>query len=1050
MYSRLDFLLVSTHIVYDLKDANILPSIKSDHSLVKVTFGFKNSSQHGRGFWKFNSSLLKDPDYIDLVNTKINECIEKYDDLEDKSLKWDMIKCEIRGATVSYSSHLAKQRRSDERQLNSKLKTLEEEIDKSVNPEQKLIDEYNCTKEELEKIELHKTHGLLIRSRADWIEDGEKNTKYFLQLQNRNYKTKHIKTIIKDEKAITAPKDILAEEKCFYETLYAKRELKGKCDNECSLFNNKANILSNTDKESCEMVITLDECTNIVKSLENNKSPGSDGFTAEFYKTFWSMINLFVYESYLYAFKTGRLSIDQRRGVLTLLPKPQKDIRYLSNWRPISLLNTDFKILAKVLASRLQKVISSIISTDQSGYIKGRCIGENIRSILDIIEHSSSKINPGLMVFLDFEKAFDTVSWSFLTKTLKYFNFGENFIKWISILYQDITSCVVNNGTASSFFKVGRGIRQGCPISSLLFILVVEVLAINLRSNPKINALKFKNQAVLISQLADDTTLFIKDTPSLQSALLTLEHFHKCAGLKLNRSKTEILKLGASNNIDVSKTGIKEIESTRSLGIIITKNPKNTRNINLNERIKKIENLLQMWSARSLSIKGKITLLKSKVIPLILYTASVFYVPKETLIEMDRLLFKFIWPNGKHHVAKNVLIQDVGNGGLSMPDIESFIKAIKLTWIKRLVNTESNYSHIAKTMAHIDDFNTFFAHNLSVDLMSPKPTAFYKQIIEYWHEMKDKPKTVNEILNEKIRLNAQITIGTRTVNLKSINNSNKRILKDFLTSNFKIKSREQLNAEGTSLSIIEYNSLVTAIPREWLQQIKNKHEIFHELIDGYINVSNNIKHISTVACKEFYKELVKRKYVTSAAVHKWEELYFYINFDWSTLFRLPYMYARETSAQSLQYQIINRYYPCREIVGVWYPQEDKKCTTCDDCYDSLEHYFYQCAPVRKLWDEFMVFFSNMFRIHFSLSCLDVVFGIVNFCDDDILHVLNFCILQGKLFIKKKKSAQACIQFNAFKEALKERVIIEKYLYRKEGNYLNFLNKWEPLYNGLMA
>ena len=132
---------------------------------------------------------------------------------------------------------------------------------------------------------------------------------------------------------------------------------------------------------------------------------------------------------------------------------------------------------------------------------KNRYIGENVRTILDVIEYTSLKDNPGIMLFLDFEKAFDTVSWKFLFKTMQHFNFGEIFVKWIKLIYTNPLACVINNGNASEFFKIGRGIRQGCPISALLFILVVEVMSIRLKNDKSIHGIPINKSEVLISNL---------------------------------------------------------------------------------------------------------------------------------------------------------------------------------------------------------------------------------------------------------------------------------------------------------------------------------------------------------------------------------------------------------------------------------------------------------------------------------------------------------------------------------------------------------------------
>ena len=271
--------------------------------------------------------------------------------------------------------------------------------------------------------------------------------------------------------------------------------------------------MSEYEKQSCDIDITIDECANSLLALNNNKSPGSDGFTTEFYNFFWSDIKFLVFNAFKFSFQSGILSNNQREAILTLLPKPNKDLRLLKNWRPISLHNTDYKILTKLLANRLQKVINNIVSEDQSGYIKGRFIGENIRTVLDVIEYCSQRTKSGILLFLDFEKAFDTVSWDFLFKTLDYFNFGDNFKKWISIIYNKPRATVLNNGHATNFFPISRGIRQGCPISALLFLLVVEILAINIKTNKDIHGININEKEIFISQLADDTTLSMMKNP---------------------------------------------------------------------------------------------------------------------------------------------------------------------------------------------------------------------------------------------------------------------------------------------------------------------------------------------------------------------------------------------------------------------------------------------------------------------------------------------------------------------------------------------------------
>ena len=195
-------------------------------------------------------------------------------------------------------------------------------------------------------------------------------------------------------------------------------------------------------------------------------------------KYFWPELKTPIVASFNYAFTNGTLSISQRRGIISLFPpKKNKDKTILENLRPLSLVNVDYKILPKVLANRLEKVLPKIIHPDQTGYVKGRYIGENIRLIQDFMFYLEKENSPGMAVFVVFRKAFDTIEWNYLEKALMLFNFGPNFLQWFRTIYSNISSCVLNNGHVSHFFSLTRGVRQGCPLSGLLFVIGLDLLA---------------------------------------------------------------------------------------------------------------------------------------------------------------------------------------------------------------------------------------------------------------------------------------------------------------------------------------------------------------------------------------------------------------------------------------------------------------------------------------------------------------------------------------------------------------------------------------------
>ena len=182
----------------------------------------------------------------------------------------------------------------------------------------------------------------------------------------------------------------------------------------------------------------------------------------------------------------------------------------LKNWRPITLLNQDYKYLAKILANRLKAILPEIISTDQSGFVNNRFIGSNIIRIQNLIEMCKEEEIEGILINIDFEKAFDTIEWDHLLRAMAFFNFPIKFIDWIKCFYTNIETCIINNSNTTKMFQPSRGVRQGCPLSPYLFVITVELLSLWIKQNPYIEGIKSKQgDDYTISQFADDTSMAI-------------------------------------------------------------------------------------------------------------------------------------------------------------------------------------------------------------------------------------------------------------------------------------------------------------------------------------------------------------------------------------------------------------------------------------------------------------------------------------------------------------------------------------------------------------
>ena len=357
-------------------------------------------------------------------------------------------------------------------------------------------------------------------------------------------------------------------------------------------------------------------------------------------------------------------------------------------------MNTDYKIAAKSIANRIKLVLPNLINHDQTGFLKGRFIGKNIRLIDSIIQYATEKNIPGLLLFIDFEKAFDSLEWPFIHDTLRSYGFGASLIEWVKTLYSHTESCILNNGWTNNFFEIQRGVRQGCPLSPYLFILSAEVLATAIRKNTNIKGISVNDVEIKLSQYADDTTLILDGSDeSLHSSLATLDDFSKVSGLRLNDKKTEALWIGASIGNDKILLPGKELkwpkDKVKSLGIWISTNPQLSASLNYNEKLEKVKEILRCWKYRRLTLLGKITVIKSLAVSQLVYLLSPLRSDYRILNEINDLLYTFLWNGKGDKIKRKIMINDLSAGGLKMIDISSFNKSLKTTWIKKYLDNNN-------------------------------------------------------------------------------------------------------------------------------------------------------------------------------------------------------------------------------------------------------------------------------------------------------------------------------------------------------------------------
>ena len=519
---------------------------------------------------------------------------------------------------------------------------------------------------------------------------GERPTKYFFNLEKRNYIKKTItKLRMEDETVIKKETQILDAIENYFSNLYLSTDSTTQEDYDEYIQDLSLPRLSDEERDNMEGVLTYEECKKVLETFQNDKSPGEDGFTVEFYKFFFDLLGHDLIASFNEAYEANELTISQRRGVITLIPKEDGSLLDLSNWRPITLLNVDCKIATKAIAKRLEASLPKLINHDQTGFIKGRHIGENIRLIIDVMEYTKAHDIPGILVSLDFRKAFDSLEWPFIMRTLDTFNFGTSIKKWVCTFYTNIESAALNNGFLTKWFRPSRGIRQGCPLSPYLFILSAEIMANKVRQEPGFNGIKILGKELKLSQYADDTNLFCADLASVEKILEIVENFGNMAGLKLNRRKTKAIWLGRWEKNKSNPLQLKWLHNpVKILGIYVSYDENGNKQMNFNLKLQKLQTNLDMWRARDLTLFGRVLIIKSLGLSQLVYSASNLTVPQEITPIIKTKLFNFLWKNKRDKIKRAGLYQDRGKGGICMTDVETMIKALRLAWIPRLLTPE--------------------------------------------------------------------------------------------------------------------------------------------------------------------------------------------------------------------------------------------------------------------------------------------------------------------------------------------------------------------------
>lgn len=505
-FSRIDYLLVSDNLLGWFLSSDIGICVWSDHANVEATFYLQNALKT-KTPWRLNPELLLSRQ----VQQDIKKEIEEYFSFNANcgvptSTVWDAMKAVVRGRILAISSAYRKKEKVKEGLLAT-IARLEREH--KITCSSKIYKELQIERKKLETLEVSKIkRNVLYLRQKFWLKTPKALKLLAWKVKERQSLNQVHAILDAAGKRVTLTPDIVKTFQKFYSDLYTASS---PLEEDILSFLQAHGFTKQLSLEHAAFLdepIAQEEVMNAISRLKNNKSPGSDGYGAEFYKAFAPQLTPFLVTTFNDVLETGTVPSSWNEATVVVIPKEGRDPADPRSYRPISLLNQDHKLFTAILTGRLNKIIAEYIGRDQAGFIPGRNILDNVLRTLEVIHYCKArKEDPSLILSLDVEKAFDRVEHSYIVTLLKHMKFGSKFLAALQAIYASPKASVKVNGHLSDSFPVTRGTRQGCPLSPLLFALAIEPLAEALRTEKGVRGIRIGQTRHVLSLFAEDMVL---------------------------------------------------------------------------------------------------------------------------------------------------------------------------------------------------------------------------------------------------------------------------------------------------------------------------------------------------------------------------------------------------------------------------------------------------------------------------------------------------------------------------------------------------------------
>ncbi|KAJ9539315.1 hypothetical protein OSB04_032048 [Centaurea solstitialis] len=691
--SKLDRYLVSSNFfgVWPNPNVTILPRGFSDHCPI-----FLNSDtvNFGPSYFKLFNSWLGVKSFVDLVRSSWGSLPTK----RSHSSHMLVFPCKLRALKQVVRLWKADHQNQTSKRL-SELYSKASELDlkaESVSlstPERKIRRDTDAEILDFERAEII---NLKQRAKVRWAIEGDENSRFFHGIINQKKRGNQIHGLSVNGCWVTDPPLIKEASLLFF-----KNKFEAFSGTRPTFHSSLFKTLSNVQQQSLEAPFSEQEIKRAIWECGGDKSPGPDGFSLQFFKAFWSTIKGDLMRDIKLFEDHTSLGQGSNASFITLIPKCADPLS-LCDYRPVSLIGSFYKVIAKAMANRLKLVIDHVIGKEQTGFLKGRSILEGPLIISEVISWAKFAKRKDFVFKVDFDKAFDSVSWEYLDEVMEQMRFGQKWRRWIKECLSSASVSVLINGSPSSEFHMKRGVRQGDPMAPFLFLIAAEGLSIALKEARQVgvfHGIKLPNGGPEVSHLlyADDA-LFIGDWSFTNARNLTriLRCFHLASGLKVNLHKSKILGLGVDDS-EVSR--LARILNCNSgalpftyLGLPI--------GVSMNRCsswapiIDKFRSKLSKWKADSLSSGGRLTLCKSVLGSLGIYFLSLFKAPKQVLNNLESIRARFFWGYSANvkkisWIAWDSVLSDFDCGGLGIGSLRALNLALLCKWWWRF-KTEEN------------------------------------------------------------------------------------------------------------------------------------------------------------------------------------------------------------------------------------------------------------------------------------------------------------------------------------------------------------------------